>query len=98
MKVKFRIFLSTCQQDCRRLFKGVSSKALLEYELNVNYVFSAPLHAIFLMPYTLNATLLRYIVPLEYIFQPDAQNLEEGAHHCEDHPDVDHLDVSRAWK
>ena len=76
----------------------MSSKALLEYELNVNYVFSAPLHAIFLMPYTLNATLLRHIVPLEYIFQPDAQNLEEGAHHCEDHPDVDHLYVSCAWK
>ena len=60
--------------------------------------FQHPSMPYFLCLYTLDATLWGHIVPLEYIFQPDAQNLEEGAHHCEDHPDVDQLDVRRAWK
>ena len=54
---------ASCQQDYRRLFKGVSSKALLECKLNVRYVFSAPLHAIFLMPLYLGQYLVNAYCP-----------------------------------
>ena len=38
-------------------------------------------------------TLLRHCSLLEEVFGPDQDDLSEGVEHCEDHPDVDHLDV-----
>ena len=35
---------------------------------------------------------------MEKIFQPGQQDFKEGTEHGEDHPSIDHLDISRAWK
>ena len=43
-------------------------------------------------------TFREHSVPLEKIFQPGQQDFKEGTEHGEDHPSIDHLDISRAWK
>ena len=43
-------------------------------------------------------TFREHSVPLEKIFQPGQQDFKEGAEHGEDHPSIDHLDISRTWK
>ena len=43
-------------------------------------------------------TFREHSVPLEKIFEPGQQDFKEGAEHGEDHPSIDHLDISRAWK
>ena len=35
---------------------------------------------------------------LENIFQPHQQDFSKWANHCEDHPNIYHLDVRGAWK
>ena len=43
-------------------------------------------------------TFREHSVPLEKIFEPGQQDFKEGTEHGEDHPSIDHLDISRAWK
>ena len=43
-------------------------------------------------------TFREHSVPLEKIFQPGQQDFKEGTEHGENHPSVDHLDISRAGK
>ena len=37
-------------------------------------------------------------ISLENIFQPHEQDFSKWANHCEDHPNIYHLDVMGAWK
>ena len=46
----------------------------------------------------INFTFHHYSPFLDGIFEADKHGLSKWVDHCEDHPDVDQLDVRRAWK